>query len=39
MGGIGNYSNKSLCAWRDDCLECNAKRIIYAEDGGLPVGL
>ena len=39
MEGIGNFSNKSSYAWRDVCLKCNAKQIIEAENGGLPVGL
>ena len=36
--GIGNFFNKSSYAWGDVCLKCNAKRIIEAENGGLPVG-
>ena len=39
MESIGNFFNKSLYAWGDVCLKCNAKRIIEAENGGLPVGL
>ena len=39
MGGIGNFSNKILYAWRYVCLKCNAKRIIEAENVGLPVVL
>ena len=39
MEGIGNFSNKTLYAWREVCLKCNAKRIIEAENGNLPVGL
>ena len=35
--GNGNFSNRSLYAWRDVCLKSNAKRIIETENGGLPV--
>ena len=38
MESIGNFSNKSLYAWRDVGLKCNAKRTIEAEKAGLPVG-
>ena len=39
MESIGSFFNKSLYVGRDVCLKYSAKRIIEAENGGLPVGL
>ena len=36
MEGIGSFSNKSFYIGRDVCLKYSAKRIIEAEEGGLP---